>query len=509
MARRCFDFLQQANRTARRSSSSSRACPAGLPLGADDLVAGSGAPAARLRPRPPHGDRAGPRGDPLRRAPRRNARQPDRAADPQSRLDELAAHDERRGRARRSLPGARRARRHAAAAGPRRSGRRPEVRPRDDLRDVLERASARETAARVAAGAIAARCSAAYRHRRSRATSSRSAAPRSPIRSPCASIRSRALAADDDVRCVDAAVAAAMRQRDRRRAGGRRHRRRRVRGDRARRARRASAATCSWDRKLDGRLAQALMSIPAIKAVGFGRASDRRPPARLAGPRRDPAGRRRAVAARSPVVRRPTNNAGGLEGGVTNGEDVRVTAWMKPISTLMKPLRSVDLATMAEAAGGDRAQRRVRRARGRRRRRSDGRVRARRRAAREVRRRQRRARSTPRGARSRPRSPQRLTPRPEPRLMLRPDRPLRRAGPARAGRARHDVRRDARPAHRRHGRHDVRRARHRPGRAADRRAAARLRHRSQRRQARRRAAHARQSRSSSSATACSSRKKAA
>jgi chorismate synthase len=48
-------------------------------------------------------------------------------------------------------------------------------------------------------------------------------------------------------------------------------------------------------------------------------------------------------------VRRPTNNAGGLEGGVTNGEDLRVTGYMKPISTLMKPLRSVDLATMTES----------------------------------------------------------------------------------------------------------------------------------------------------------------
>jgi chorismate synthase len=46
---------------------------------------------------------------------------------------------------------------------------------------------------------------------------------------------------------------------------------------------------------------------------------------------------------------RPTNNAGGLEGGVTNGEDVRVSVYMKPISTLMKPLRSVDLATMTES----------------------------------------------------------------------------------------------------------------------------------------------------------------
>ena len=46
---------------------------------------------------------------------------------------------------------------------------------------------------------------------------------------------------------------------------------------------------------------------------------------------------------------RPTNNAGGLEGGVTNGEDVRVVGFMKPISTLLKPLRSVDLATMSAA----------------------------------------------------------------------------------------------------------------------------------------------------------------
>ena len=46
---------------------------------------------------------------------------------------------------------------------------------------------------------------------------------------------------------------------------------------------------------------------------------------------------------------RPTNRAGGLEGGVTNGEDVRVSAFMKPLATLMKPLRSVDLATMTEA----------------------------------------------------------------------------------------------------------------------------------------------------------------
>jgi chorismate synthase len=102
-----------------------------------------------------------------------------------------------------------------------------------------------------------------------------------------------------------------------------------------------------WDRKLDGRLAQALMSIPAIKAVGIGRgpAVAEIPGSRVhdqilpADPGQDAPFR----------ITRPTNNAGGLEGGVTNGEDVRVTAYMKPISTLMKPLRSVDLTTMTES----------------------------------------------------------------------------------------------------------------------------------------------------------------
>jgi chorismate synthase len=100
-----------------------------------------------------------------------------------------------------------------------------------------------------------------------------------------------------------------------------------------------------WDRKLDGRLAQALMSIPAIKAVGIGLGPEAayRPGSRVHDeivPASD----------RVPPVGRPTNNAGGLEGGVTNGEDLRASAWMKPISTLMKPLRSVDLSTMTESA---------------------------------------------------------------------------------------------------------------------------------------------------------------
>ncbi len=106
-----------------------------------------------------------------------------------------------------------------------------------------------------------------------------------------------------------------------------------------------------WDRKLDGRLAQALMSIPAIKGVGIGLGPR---VAELPGSQVHdeivlPADGAHAAATSDMGVARPTNNAGGLEGGITNGEDLRVTAFMKPISTLMKPLRSVDLATMVES----------------------------------------------------------------------------------------------------------------------------------------------------------------
>jgi chorismate synthase len=101
-----------------------------------------------------------------------------------------------------------------------------------------------------------------------------------------------------------------------------------------------------WDRKLDGRLAQALMSIPAIKAVGIGRGPL---VASLPGSRIHDEILPALDRSRDLAVARPTNNAGGLEGGITNGEDLRVTGYMKPIATLMKPLRSVDLTTMAES----------------------------------------------------------------------------------------------------------------------------------------------------------------
>jgi chorismate synthase len=102
-----------------------------------------------------------------------------------------------------------------------------------------------------------------------------------------------------------------------------------------------------WDRKLDGRLAQAILSIPAIKGVGIGIGPGA---ATVPGSRMHDEIVPAPARVRPPIgVARPTNNAGGLEGGVTNGEDLRVSGYMKPIATLMKPLRSVDLAQMTEA----------------------------------------------------------------------------------------------------------------------------------------------------------------
>lgn len=101
------------------------------------------------------------------------------------------------------------------------------------------------------------------------------------------------------------------------------------------------ASAMQWDRKLDGKLAESLMSIQAVKSVEIGGGKDT------------------AFAFGSSVhddiivsdgkITRSSNNAGGLEGGMTNGEPLVVRVAMKPISTLMQPLPSVDLSTMTAA----------------------------------------------------------------------------------------------------------------------------------------------------------------
>jgi len=99
-----------------------------------------------------------------------------------------------------------------------------------------------------------------------------------------------------------------------------------------------------WDRKLDGRLAQAVMAVQAIKGVeiGLGFESARRPGSEVHDPiHHDPS---RAGEA-SLGYTRPTNNAGGLEGGMTNGQPLVVRAAKKPIATLRKPLESINWET--------------------------------------------------------------------------------------------------------------------------------------------------------------------
>jgi len=102
----------------------------------------------------------------------------------------------------------------------------------------------------------------------------------------------------------------------------------------------------SWDVKLDGRLAAAIVSIPAVKGVEIGPGFDnaRRSGAEVHDEIEPAPGR-----SRTGNVRRRTNRAGGLEAGVTNGEPLIIHAAMKPISTLMRPLDTIDLAT-GEAA---------------------------------------------------------------------------------------------------------------------------------------------------------------
>lgn len=98
----------------------------------------------------------------------------------------------------------------------------------------------------------------------------------------------------------------------------------------------------SWDTRLDGRLGQAMLSIPAVKGVeiGLGFETARRSGAEVHDEIEAAPGRTRAG-----HVRRRSNRAGGTEGGMTTGEDLVIRVAMKPISTLMRPLGTVDVAT--------------------------------------------------------------------------------------------------------------------------------------------------------------------
>jgi len=216
----------------------------------------------------------------------------------------------------------------------------------EDLRDVLERASARETAARVAAGAVARQLLQQIGIRIASHVVAIGAVTIDAA-DPVAFTEIAQLPDDDPTRCTDRKAAAAMMAAiDSARDAG----------DTIGGVFEVAAAGvppglgsyAQWDTRLDGRLAQALMSIPAIKAVevGLGLESARQPGSRV----HDEIVVRPTDGDGGVPFARPTNHAGGIEGGVSNGEEIRVRAAMKPIATLMTPLRSVDIVTLEPAS---------------------------------------------------------------------------------------------------------------------------------------------------------------
>jgi chorismate synthase len=206
---------------------------------------------------------------------------------------------------------------------------------RTDLRDILERASARETASRVAAGAIAKELLRAFGIELRSGVASVGPAG-DPNYSPS---WEELLAVDDEsplraLRTDDEPAMVA--EVDKAREAGET-----LGGTIVMAARGVPVGLGSyvqWNEKLDGRIAQAILSIHAVKAVavGDGVAAATRVGSEVHDPLYFDEERR---------YHRNTNRAGGLEGGVTNGEDVVVRAYMKPISTLRRGLPSVDTET--------------------------------------------------------------------------------------------------------------------------------------------------------------------
>ena len=220
-----------------------------------------------------------------------------------------------------------------------------------DARDILERASARETAARVAAGALARRLLDEFGVEvGSHVVTLGGVAAARPAELP---VPLNEAADRSEVRVLDASVEPEIVRRiDQAKQAGD------TLGGEVEVVARGVVvglgSHVSWDRKLDGRLAGLLMSIPAVKGVeiGMGFEAARRPGSEVHDPitgAGDGAGAPPVAGDRRGGFRRATNNAGGLEGGITTGEPVVVRVAMKPISTLMSPLRTVDLSSGAAA----------------------------------------------------------------------------------------------------------------------------------------------------------------
>ncbi len=211
-----------------------------------------------------------------------------------------------------------------------------------EARYVLERASARETAARVAAGAVAKLFLKEFDIEVASHVVAVGSAALKDAQVPFEKVL--ALRATEDVvlSCVDAATEARMKEEV----------------DKALEARDTVGGTfeviahgvppglgscAQWDERLDGQLAQAVMSIQAVKAVeiGSGIEAAGRPGSQV----HDEIG----YDQESSRFTRKSNRAGGLEGGISNGEDILVRGYVKPISTLRRPLESINLETKETA----------------------------------------------------------------------------------------------------------------------------------------------------------------
>ncbi len=205
----------------------------------------------------------------------------------------------------------------------------------DDARAVLERASARETAARVALGELARR----FLGQALGAQIVSHVVAIGPVRAPDGVVpgpQDAARVDDDPVRCLDQAASAAMQaeidqaRKDGDTLGG-------VIEVAVYGLPPGLGSHVHWDRRLDGRLAGAMMSIQAIKGVEIGDGFT--------------TARRRGSQAHDEMegtrdgIRRRTNRAGGIEGGMSTGEPIRVRAAMKPISTVPRALDTVDVRT--------------------------------------------------------------------------------------------------------------------------------------------------------------------
>jgi chorismate synthase len=206
-----------------------------------------------------------------------------------------------------------------------------------DARYILERASARETAARVAAGAFA---KILLKEFGTEIASHTIQVGNIHLQHPVSWKKIRAVSADLDspLRCVDAAlqkkmkeeVDAALKANDT--VGG-------IFEVVAHNVPPGLGSHAQWDEKLDGRLAQALMSVQAVKAVEIGDGVS------IAASHGSDVQDEISYDKAAHRFRRFTNRAGGLEGGITNGEDIVIRGYLKPISTLRKPLQTANLVT--------------------------------------------------------------------------------------------------------------------------------------------------------------------